>query len=195
MASPIAREIEATGRRTVLLGAVYTALDRLQEMGLVTSTVGDPTPERGGKAKRFFRVTAKGLKAIKDTQRALIAMWTNVPALKGRNRMTARQPPRLGRLILERLGPRNDALAGDLSEEIACGPRFDVVVLAPSAGRNRISRRRGCARALVHGRPKHSPRTRHSVDLRVAYTAYRGHDRAVGSMDPHVSLRRRLHTL
>ena len=80
---PIAREIEATGRRTVLLGAVYAALDRLQEMGLVSSSVGDPTPERGGRAKRFFRVTSKGLKAIKDAQRSLIAMWTNVPALKG----------------------------------------------------------------------------------------------------------------
>ena len=80
---PIAHEIEATGRRTVLLGAVYTALDRLEHMGCVASTVGDPTPERGGRAKRFFRVTAKGLKAVKDTQRALIAMWTNVPALKG----------------------------------------------------------------------------------------------------------------
>ena len=80
---PIAREIEATGRRTVLLGAVYAALERLQDMGLVSSSVGDPTPERGGKAKRFFRVTSKGLKSVKDTQRALVAMWTNVPALKG----------------------------------------------------------------------------------------------------------------
>ena len=80
---PIAREIEATGRRTVLLSAVYAALERLQDMGLVSSTIGDPTPERGGKAKRFFRVTAKGLKAVKETQRALVAMWTNVPALKG----------------------------------------------------------------------------------------------------------------
>ena len=80
---PIVREIEATGRRTVLLGAVYTALERLQDTGLVSSTIGDPTPERGGRAKRFFRVTPKGLKAVKDTQRALVAMWTNVPALKG----------------------------------------------------------------------------------------------------------------
>jgi PadR family transcriptional regulator, regulatory protein PadR len=80
---PIAREIESTGRRTVILGAVYAALERLQEMGLVSSTVGDPTPERGGRAKRYFSVTSKGLKAVKDTRRALVAMWTNVPALKG----------------------------------------------------------------------------------------------------------------
>jgi len=80
---PVAREIEATGRRAVLLGAVYAALDRLQEMGLVSSSVGDPTPERGGRAKRFFRVTSKGLKAVKEAQRSLVAMWTNLPALKG----------------------------------------------------------------------------------------------------------------
>ena len=80
---PIAREIEATGRRNVLLGAVYAALERLQDMGMVSSSTGDPTPERGGRAKRFFRVTSKGLKAIKEAQRSLIAMWTNIPALKG----------------------------------------------------------------------------------------------------------------
>jgi PadR family transcriptional regulator PadR len=80
---PVAREIETTAGRTVLLGAVYAALDRLQRAGLVSSTVGDPTPERGGRAKRFFRVTGNGLRAIKDTQRALTALWTNVPALKG----------------------------------------------------------------------------------------------------------------
>jgi PadR family transcriptional regulator PadR len=80
---PVAREIEATGKRTVLLGAVYAALDRLQRAGLISSTLGEPTPERGGRAKRFVRVTAKGLRAIKDTQRALTALWTNVPALKG----------------------------------------------------------------------------------------------------------------
>ena len=80
---PIAREIEVTAKRPVVFGAVYAALARLEEMGLVTSTVGDPTPERGGRAKRFFAVSAKGLKAVRDTQRALTALWTNVPALKG----------------------------------------------------------------------------------------------------------------
>ena len=79
----IAREIERTAGRTVLLGAIYAALDRLDAMGLVASTIGDPTPERGGRAKRFFRVTRQGLRAVRDTQRALTALWTNVPALEG----------------------------------------------------------------------------------------------------------------
>src|SRR4051812_30347529 len=79
----IATEIENTGGRTVLLAAIYTALDRLQENGLVTSSYGDPTPERGGRAKRFFKVTAKGLKAVKETQRSFVSMWSGIPQLKG----------------------------------------------------------------------------------------------------------------
>jgi PadR family transcriptional regulator PadR len=80
----IAREIEATGGRRVLLGAVYTALDRLERNGLVTSTIGLPTAVRGGRAKRFFRVTTRGVRAVKNTQRALIALWRDVPQLKER---------------------------------------------------------------------------------------------------------------
>lgn len=78
----IAREIAATSGRQVLLGAAYAALDRLERNGLVASTVGDATPERGGRAKRFFRVTPRGLRAVKDTQRAFVAMWCDIPQLK-----------------------------------------------------------------------------------------------------------------
>jgi len=80
---PIAREIERTAGRTVTLGAVYLALDRLQKNGLVVSELGDATPERGGRAKRFFRVTPAGLRAVRKTQRAFIALWKGVPELKG----------------------------------------------------------------------------------------------------------------
>src|SRR5919109_5557064 len=79
---PIAREIETTGGRSVVLGAVYAALDRLERNGLVSSAIGDPTPERGGRAKRFFRVTPRGIRAIKETQKALIALWNGIPQLK-----------------------------------------------------------------------------------------------------------------
>ena len=78
---PIAREIEAAGRPNVAVAAVYTALDRLERNGMVASTVGDPTPERGGRAKRFFRVTPFGIKAAKETQRALVALWKGIPQL------------------------------------------------------------------------------------------------------------------
>jgi PadR family transcriptional regulator, regulatory protein PadR len=79
----IAREIERTGGRVVVLGAVYAALDRLERNRMVSSNIGDPTPERGGRAKRFFRVTPEGLRAVRDTQRALVALWTGIPELKG----------------------------------------------------------------------------------------------------------------
>ena len=80
----IAEEIERTGGRSVVMGAIYTALDRLERNGLVSSFVGDPTPERGGRAKRFFEVTPRGLRAVKDTQKALVALWTDLPQLKER---------------------------------------------------------------------------------------------------------------
>ena len=80
----IAREVEETGGRRVLLGAAYAALDRLEQNGLVASRLGSPTPERGGRAKRFFRVTPRGLRAARETQRALVALWRDVPELKER---------------------------------------------------------------------------------------------------------------
>ncbi len=72
-----------TGGRTVLLGAVYATLDRLETMGLVRSSVGEPTAERGGKAKRYFRVTPAGIRAAKDTQNAFVSLWRGVSELKG----------------------------------------------------------------------------------------------------------------
>src|SRR5688500_4551235 len=81
-AVPIAREIETTAGRSVMLASVYVALDRLQVRGFVTSSVGDPTPERGGRAKRFFRVTTKGLKAVRETQRSLVSLWQGLPQLE-----------------------------------------------------------------------------------------------------------------
>jgi PadR family transcriptional regulator PadR len=80
----IAREIEETGGRRVLLGAAYAALDRLERQGLVTSTMGPPTAVRGGRAKRFFRVTARGVRAVRNTQQSLVALWRNLPQLKER---------------------------------------------------------------------------------------------------------------
>ena len=81
----IAREIEATSGRRVLLGAAYAALDRLERNGLVSSTIGSPTAKRGGRAKRFFRVTARGVRAARETQRALVALWQGIPQLKERH--------------------------------------------------------------------------------------------------------------
>jgi PadR family transcriptional regulator, regulatory protein PadR len=79
----ILREIETTTRREVALASVYAALDRLEENGMVSSFLGEPTPERGGRAKRYFRVTAKGLREVRDTQRALRKLWHGLRQLEG----------------------------------------------------------------------------------------------------------------
>lgn len=67
----VRREIEARTKREVSIGAVYATLDRLEAKGYVQSRAGDPTPERGGRSKRFFRVTAQGVSAVNRTHRAL----------------------------------------------------------------------------------------------------------------------------
>jgi DNA-binding PadR family transcriptional regulator len=70
----VRQEIEFRTRREVSIGAVYATLDRLEKKGYVKSHRGDPTPERGGRSKRYFRVTAKGVAAVNRTQRALQSM-------------------------------------------------------------------------------------------------------------------------
>jgi PadR family transcriptional regulator, regulatory protein PadR len=70
----VRQEIEFRTKREVSIGAVYATLDRLESKGYVKSRRGDPTPERGGRSKRFFRVTAKGVTAVNRSQRALHKM-------------------------------------------------------------------------------------------------------------------------
>jgi DNA-binding PadR family transcriptional regulator len=65
----IREEIAERTDRDPSPGALYTTLDRLEEKGLVRSRFGDPTPQRGGRAKRFFTVTAKGLQSVVQAQR------------------------------------------------------------------------------------------------------------------------------
>jgi PadR family transcriptional regulator PadR len=80
---PISKELLQVTGREVALGSVYAALDRLERKQLVTSTLGDPTPERGGRAKRYFRVTRKGLREAETTRTALTNLWRGLPRLKG----------------------------------------------------------------------------------------------------------------
>jgi PadR family transcriptional regulator PadR len=79
---PISRELELHRGRNVSVGSVYAALERLEAKGLVTSNLGDPTPERGGKAKRYFRVTKEGLRQVRATRRVLTSLWRTIPELK-----------------------------------------------------------------------------------------------------------------
>ena len=79
---PIARGIEDATHRGLAIAGVYAALERLEAKGLVSSKLGEPTAERGGKAKTYFRATAKGVMAARETQRTLAQLWDGLPELK-----------------------------------------------------------------------------------------------------------------
>ena len=66
----IRAELADRAGRTVAPGAMYTALERLETKGLITSRMSDPTPQRGGRAKRHVTVTAAGMKALTRSVRA-----------------------------------------------------------------------------------------------------------------------------
>ena len=68
----IREEIEQTTGRKCSIGALYTTIERLEKKGLLTTWMGEATPERGGRAKRMVRVTPKGVKAAKDFYDAVI---------------------------------------------------------------------------------------------------------------------------
>lgn len=71
---PIRDDIQARTGRSVSPGAIYTALNRLERRGLVRSALGEPSPERGGKRKRCYRLTTRGGSAIAQAQAALAQM-------------------------------------------------------------------------------------------------------------------------
>ena len=81
------REIESRAKRRVTIGAVYTTLGRLEKRGLVESRLGDPTPVRGGRAKRYVRICGAGMEALRASTDGLRSLlegteleWTN-PAI------------------------------------------------------------------------------------------------------------------
>jgi len=79
----IRTEISERAGRTVAPGALYTTLDRLEDKGLVKARVGEPTPQRGGRAKRFFTVTASGARALARAQHAFQRLLEGLDVLGG----------------------------------------------------------------------------------------------------------------
>jgi PadR family transcriptional regulator len=71
---PVHREIQRRTGRDLTLGTIYKTLSRLEGKGLLTSRLGDPTPERGGKATRCYAVTAEGKRSLQATLRMLRKM-------------------------------------------------------------------------------------------------------------------------
>jgi DNA-binding PadR family transcriptional regulator len=80
---PVVEEIERRTGRSVSRSAVYVTLRRLEQKGLVSSWMSDPTPERGGKPRRCVKVEREGLRLLRESRRAMDGMWKGLdPALE-----------------------------------------------------------------------------------------------------------------
>jgi DNA-binding PadR family transcriptional regulator len=76
----VLRDVEQSLRenRTVAAGAVYSTLDRLETKGLLSSRLGEGTMERGGRRRRFYRVTATGSRALTQARSTLESLWSSI---------------------------------------------------------------------------------------------------------------------
>jgi DNA-binding PadR family transcriptional regulator len=74
-AVPIVRELRQVVARSVDRASVYVVLRRLEAKGYVTSTMGDPTPQRGGRAKRLYALTPAAVRSLKSAQRDFVRLW------------------------------------------------------------------------------------------------------------------------
>jgi len=73
--------IRATGKKW-LLGAIYGPLGRLHKNGYVLTYKGDPTPERGGRSKVYYRLSREGIKALREIQRVNAVIWDGIEELE-----------------------------------------------------------------------------------------------------------------
>jgi PadR family transcriptional regulator PadR len=74
----IAEELEQQTRKNVSTGAVHAALQRLENKGLVSSRMGEATPERGGRRKRIFVVTAAGSRVLREARELRNNLWDRI---------------------------------------------------------------------------------------------------------------------
>ena len=79
----IRQELDAAIGRRCTPGALYTTIDRLETKGLLTTWMGEATPERGGRAKRYFRVNAEGVRRVREAKGPLVRMWRGIRELQG----------------------------------------------------------------------------------------------------------------
>jgi DNA-binding PadR family transcriptional regulator len=77
----IQQMLEETAGRSATIATIYVTLVRLEKKGYVESRREEPTPVRGGKSKRCFRLTPKGVEALKESRAALEKMWRSVSRL------------------------------------------------------------------------------------------------------------------
>ena len=74
-AVPVREEIVRCTGRDVSRGSIYITLDRLETKGYLKSRLADSTPERGGRAKRYYELRPRAVDALKESRRALVALW------------------------------------------------------------------------------------------------------------------------
>ena len=77
----IQEEIDKQMKRAISRGALHTALTRLEEKGFIRSHYGEPTSERGGRRKRFYEVSTKGLVTLQEAKELRQGMWQLIPKL------------------------------------------------------------------------------------------------------------------
>lgn len=85
-AVPIREEIEELASRNVARGALYTALERLEGKGFLVSSMGDSIPERGGRARRYYRVTPDGIAAVRQSREAIARLAKGLESVLGKPR-------------------------------------------------------------------------------------------------------------
>jgi DNA-binding PadR family transcriptional regulator len=73
-------EFKSQTSRTISVGAVHSALNRLDEKGLLTSEMGEPTADRGGRRKRIYSLTAYGKRVLKESREFRLGLWAQYPA-------------------------------------------------------------------------------------------------------------------
>jgi DNA-binding PadR family transcriptional regulator len=81
--NPIGEGLATAAGRRVARGALYTALERLEAKGCLRSTLGDPLPSRGGRARRYFTVTPTGLGALRRSRKVLVNLWAGLESKLG----------------------------------------------------------------------------------------------------------------
>jgi PadR family transcriptional regulator, regulatory protein PadR len=79
----ISREIAEKSGREVALASVYAALERLESKGFVISALGEPTAERGGRARTYFEPTPQGLREAREAHDTLLRLSSGLSSLKG----------------------------------------------------------------------------------------------------------------
>jgi DNA-binding PadR family transcriptional regulator len=83
-AVPIRQALADRAGRQIARGALYTTLERLEAKGYLRSRFGDPTPERGGRSRRYFSVSARGLAALRTSYDALRGLSEGLESILGR---------------------------------------------------------------------------------------------------------------